>query len=70
MLSMSHHGQHGKTPLHEASGQGHVEVVRLLLQHGADANMKDEVYSDIIDDDALLSSSCYSLDYLGIMSPI
>lgn len=27
-----------RTPLHEAAEHGHVDIVRLLIQHGADAN--------------------------------
>ena len=30
----------GITPLHDASQNGHVEVVRLLLQYNADVNIK------------------------------
>jgi uncharacterized protein len=30
-----------ETPLHNAAEEGHLEVVRLLLAHGADANAKD-----------------------------
>ena len=31
----------GSTPLHWAAANGHVEIVRLLLQNGADVNAKD-----------------------------
>ncbi len=32
----------GATALHLAAGQNHVEVAKLLLQHAADVNAKDE----------------------------
>jgi ankyrin repeat protein len=32
----------GKTPLHDASQQGHESIVSLLLVKGADANIKDK----------------------------
>jgi hypothetical protein len=31
---------YGMTPLHEAAWKGHVEIARLLLQNGADVNVK------------------------------
>jgi ankyrin repeat protein len=31
----------GETPLHVASRRGHVEIVKLLLEHGADPNIRD-----------------------------
>jgi len=31
----------GETPLHAASRNGHTEVVRLLLEHGADPHARD-----------------------------
>jgi ankyrin repeat protein len=36
-------GQIGWTPLHEASYYGHIEVVRLLLDRGADIQAQTEV---------------------------
>ena len=32
-------GEHGYTPLHEAVHQGHVAIVELFLQHGADSTL-------------------------------
>jgi ankyrin repeat protein len=32
----------GRTPLHQAARQGHISLIRLLLQHGADPNLRDE----------------------------
>jgi hypothetical protein len=35
--------QDGKTPLHYACENKHLEGIRCLLEHGADVNMKDNV---------------------------
>ena len=35
--------QNGVTVLHVASGNGHVEVVNILLQNGAHVDVQDEV---------------------------
>lgn len=37
-------GEHcsGVTPLHDAAANGHIEVVKLLLAHGASINLKDK----------------------------
>ena len=32
----------GTAPLHVAAQNGHIEIVRLLIQHGADKNMTDQ----------------------------
>jgi ankyrin repeat protein len=32
----------GDTPMHAAAGKGHTEIVALLLEHGADANVRDQ----------------------------
>ena len=32
-----------RTPLHLSSENGHTEIVNVLLSHGADNNVKDEV---------------------------
>ena len=37
-----------QTPLHRATTKGHIEVVKLLIEHGADINMKDVSNHDMI----------------------
>jgi ankyrin repeat protein len=39
--------QYGATALAYAADKGHVEVVRLLLERGADANVKDTFYGEV-----------------------
>ncbi|NLT25033.1 MAG: ankyrin repeat domain-containing protein [Syntrophorhabdus sp.] len=34
-------GEDGHTPLHWACGQGHIALARLLLEHGADVNVRE-----------------------------
>ena len=34
--------QGGRNPLHHAAGNGYLEVVQLLLRHGADKELKDK----------------------------
>ena len=48
--------QYGRTPLMVASGWGHVECVKLLLDKGAHANNKSEVIAVLISDQCLLLS--------------
>ena len=36
----------GNTPLHEASMEGHMDVVRALLAAGADVNARNDSYGD------------------------
>jgi len=36
-------GDLGSTPLHEAVEQGHLEVVKFLLEHGASPTVKNEL---------------------------
>ena len=38
-----HVSQDGWTALHYASREGHMEIARLLVNRGADINMKDKV---------------------------
>ena len=36
--------QHGQTPLHRACYKGHTETAIMLMEAGADAEVKDKVY--------------------------
>ena len=45
--------QLGTTPLHDAAGQGHPEVVKLLLEAGADITAKTEVSERSVGDGGL-----------------
>jgi hypothetical protein len=37
------HAQNGETPLIQTSYKGHVESAMLLVEHGADLNIKEKV---------------------------
>jgi ankyrin repeat protein len=41
-INVNQHGDLGRTPLHEACGCGHREMVRLLVEHGADLYAQTE----------------------------
>ena len=41
---LTHEGEWGGTPLHWAAWNGEVDVVRLLLEHGAPVNVRDSRY--------------------------
>ena len=43
-LGFSLDGRNGRTPLHHAAAEGRADLVRLLLDAGADVNAKDPVY--------------------------
>jgi ankyrin repeat protein len=36
-------GEHGDTPLHDATSQGHAKAVELLLASGADPSIENEM---------------------------
>ena len=38
---VNHANSHGETPLREAAASGHTEIIRMLLEHGADANQDE-----------------------------
>lgn len=44
----NYRGHNGETPLHLAAAYGHHDLVKLLLNHGADSNASDEVYKTYI----------------------
>ena len=35
--------QYGNTPLHDAAGSGHLDIVKFLIQHGADPSLLNKV---------------------------
>ena len=40
--------QAGSSPLHDAAGQGHLGIVRILIDHGASLSLQDRVSVVII----------------------
>jgi ankyrin repeat protein len=38
----------GKTPLHLAVEKANIQAVRLLLEHGADVNVRDEMAGSLL----------------------
>ena len=42
-LTLSSISQVGRTPLHFAAYNGHIDVVKLLIQNGADISVLDNV---------------------------
>ena len=43
--------QMGRTAMQVAALRGHVEIVELLLKHGADVEAKDEVWRRLVADE-------------------
>ena len=41
-VQMSIHGQKGSTPLHAAAYHGRSEIVKMLLEAGAELNLKND----------------------------
>ena len=53
--------QNGRTPLMEASGGGHVECVKLLLDRGAQANHQSKVSAVLISVVSCLNAYMYTM---------
>lgn len=63
--------QHGLFALHRASSNGQTEVVRMLLDHGADVLAVDKVYVQ----GSQLNTACYFLTHIrgsrtGLADPV